>query len=353
MLLDASAPPSAVASAASLPPPSRDPPPSAGAALLLLPHAVAATARRTTMEGRCTRTLVAYVRGSPLASEIPLSHGTRPAYPAIVRTRATAGWAFACATLVGCTTSSAPPAATADAGDADASDASGDQSPDGMVKISGTVVKFSTPGMGLAGATIAASGATTVSDSNGEWALEVPTGQLFALDFSAPMYVHATNAEQSLSGNSPGNTFPLVDDATAQLLLQSFARFQKQLGAIAVIITGEATCPNTTGATFQATPSAPGGGLDGGEGPIVLYFSAENLPAPKATSAINGTSPAAVIYNVPTGVDIEVTVKHPGCKQDPFPIVVGPGTYTGKLKTSPAETSSTSLAISYLTTYLK
>jgi hypothetical protein len=211
-------------------------------------------------------------------------------------------------------------------------------------------VKFQSPGQGLAGATIAAGSQTTVSDSNGAWSLEVATGELFALDFSAPMYVHATNAEQSLSGNSPSNTFPLVDDSTAQLLLQSFTRFQKGLGAIAVVVTGESTCPSTTGATFAASPGT--GGADGG-GPIVLYFSGNNLPSPKATSTVNGASPAAVIYNLPTGVDINVTVKHPRCKQDPFPILLGPGTFTGKVQTTPAEPSPSALAISYVTTYLK
>jgi hypothetical protein len=250
--------------------------------------------------------------------------------------------------LAGCSTSSSPGGQATDAA-ADAGDASADAgAPDGMFVISGTVVKFQSPGVGLAGATITAGSPSVTSDDGGSWALLVPEGQLFSLDFSAPSYVHATNAEESLSGNSPENIFLLVDDETATFLLHSFADFDEKLGALAVTINGESTCPNTGGATFAATPRAPG---DAGA-PRVLYFS-NNLPDPTATSTADEAEPGAVIYNLPTGVDIVVTVKRAGCKQDPFPVVLGPGSYSGKVQTLPAETSSTSLAVSYLTVYLK
>jgi hypothetical protein len=252
-----------------------------------------------------------------------------------------AGLAFGCG-------SSSSPAKPADAGgdtgitgDSGAVDAALDGT--GPSGIHGQTVDYNSK-KGVSGAMIAAAGMTATSDAMGNWSLTPALGQPFSLAFTKSGYIPLTEQEMSINGDFDQGGETLIDTATAMLFLSTFKTTpdpNKGIVNINVIPTG--SCTDAGGATI--TLIVPGATGDGGG--YTLEYWKGGFPNAGTTSVQSGQSPVALAYDLPTGVNISITVQHPTCTQMPYPVTQGNVTYTGNVQVIAGT------ATSYIRAFLK
>ncbi len=259
--------------------------------------------------------------------------------------------AFAASFALACSSSTTPITPAGDAGPGNEAGPANDGSSGGTTaKISGVTVGFGANAKPVAGSSVAAGTITTKSDSKGVWSLTLPKSQPFSLTFTTPNYATLTEQEFQLTGDFDRGNSSLIDQSTANLLLGTFNGYDATLGVLGLVAIANGTsCPaddktteTVNGATFSVSGGSPG---DAG-GPKIVYFKG-GFPTASATSTAAGQAPAAVAYNVPVGVNLTVTVTHPSCTQQAFPVTQGAITYTGNVQTIAG------LGTSYIRTFLK
>jgi hypothetical protein len=263
-------------------------------------------------------------------------------------------WIVLTAALSGCGASSGSATAPdASPPGVDAGSEAGEGGVPGTVTVTGSDVQFTNLAKPVPSATISMGGTSTTANAMGDWSLVIHANTPVTQVHDAPGYVQFTNQEEIFSADTAYGATILVDIPTANILLQSFRDFDKSLGVLAIGVTAESACTSTVaGSTITVTAGGKTTHEDAGGGPGLIYFVG-GFPSPTATSVAAGEVPSAIAYNLPVGVDLAVTVSHPKCKQDLFPVTVGPITYTGKVLAGAAITSPTKLATSYITAFLK
>lgn len=167
------------------------------------------------------------------------------------------------------------------------------------------------------------SSATT--DSTGAYTLKVPQNAPYVMSVAAgadagKAYVGLNEQEWKLSGDTVRGKTSFVSAGT-QGLLESILSPSPDISlavlSVQVIATG--ACASATGATI----SVPGLAVDGGTGPILIYFGGTpSLPDSNATSVTDKLLPSAIIYDLPTAATYNtVTVTPPaGCTVKAFPV---------------------------------
>lgn len=192
------------------------------------------------------------------------------------------------------------------------------------------VVQLATP---LPGATVSAAGKQATTEADGTYTLTVPRGTPFTLRFTAPEHYQLIEQEYVVTKDpyARGDSLVLAKQ-TAQLLSAFLDGYDKTRGLIAIRVVKKPGCATETGAVVGIEAPADAK-------PLVKY-TVNGLPG-SGTSIVAGENNGALIYNVPTGAPLKVTVKHPTCAPLPFPVEFEGATYTsGSATPEPGESLS-------------
>lgn len=186
--------------------------------------------------------------------------------------------------------------------------------PPGATTQTGKIIDLSTKSA-IADAKITTGTFTATTDAKGNYSVQVDPTQPFNMHVEKTGYY--TLIEQSTlvkTSFNLGNT-SFLSENTANLLTQTLPGFDPTLAAVSTDIEIRGGCTDETGATFDFT-------VDGQPPPAnahLVYFSSD-FPAPSNTAAESNTFPHGIIYNLPGGKPVTVTVKHPKCTMLPFPV---------------------------------
>ena len=232
---------------------------------------------------------------------------------------------------------------------ADAAVEAGTDAPSSVqVTQKGKLVDLST-NVPIVGAKITAGVGTATTDAQGKYEVAVNPTTAFNMRAEKAGYFSLTEQETLVKASIDlGKTRYLSED-TAILLTATLNGYIEGLGVLSVAIEKQG-CPDEGGATLEFT-------VNGAAPPssAKMVYVSGNAPDSLKTNAQSGSFPHAVFYNLPTGVPVAVTVKHPTCTMVPFPIDkalapdgTGTVTYTSAtLQTAPGK------ALSFLRVFLK
>jgi hypothetical protein len=197
----------------------------------------------------------------------------------------------------------------------------------GVIGQHGIVVDYFS-GMPLAGFTVTDGAQSTTTDTSGSWTLPAPMGVTLAPVVTGPSYTQlflpdATAASADVDrGSIPAGS------------AQNFALEQSIIGAdstkalVQIIIVKTGACTSIAGGTVSVNLPA---------GASVAYFSAAGFPSAASLCDVPGQRPAAVVYNVPPGSDLQISINHPSCKQVATGAPLDGATYSGRVKTLASE----------------
>lgn len=227
------------------------------------------------------------------------------------------------------------PACAAEGGD-DADAASSDLNETRTHVMHGKVEDSST-GIGIWGAKVSTGFGETYTDWFGQYALEVPHDRPFFTRVSRWGYWDFVDME-----------IKLVKDADRLFVMPStFAWFTSDylvgghdpnLGVLAVSAWSRGGClvgddpkvARADGATFEI--SSPG--VDTSH--VKRVYVENNVPKTSLDHAVSGSLVHALFYDVPTGVDLHVTMKNAPCRQLDYPVEWHDMIYTrGEIKVEP------------------
>lgn len=159
----------------------------------------------------------------------------------------------------------------------------------------------------LAGFTLTDGQNTTTSDANGNFVLPAPAGVALAPTVTGPMYSTLHLPEAMASGIDVNRgAIPIPSSSTFGLEQQVVANDQT-MALIQVTLIKTGACTAIAGGTV--TVNSPPGAL-------VKYFTTQGLPTSPSFQEVDSSlnKPAAVVYNVPVGQQIDITINHPTCK---------------------------------------
>ncbi len=216
-------------------------------------------------------------------------------------------------------------ATTADGGSADSSagdtgqksDSSGDSAVG--TTLHGRLVNFQS-GTAIAGGTVSGGGNTATSDATGVFDLAVALGIPFTATATAATYTKLIGQEIQISASVDFGTLPMISAGTTSVLRAQLTGYDAGKGALIVLVVPSGACASEGGATLSVSPAG-----------TVVYFSG-GFPSASATSVAAGQAPSAVIYNIPPGVALTLSVTSSTCSQTAYPVTQGALTYTGAMQ---------------------
>jgi hypothetical protein len=195
----------------------------------------------------------------------------------------------------------------------------------------GTVAAYP-GGAAVANATVTIGALTATSDSSGKYTLAVPIGTPFSHLVTADKYTKSYFAERIMTGDfAEIESIPL--QATFDIGKGALAGYDATKAVVYVIVQPTGSCTDVSGGTL--TVNAP-------SGTTTVYFSGY-LPSTSQTSfqkPPKPLTPVAVVYNVPPGSKLDLSIAHPNCTMVPMPATVGNVTYTGNVPTEAGEANS-------------
>jgi hypothetical protein len=127
-----------------------------------------------------------------------------------------------------------------------------------------------------------------------------------------------------------------IPSSSAFSLEQQVVANDQTMALIYVTLLKTGACTAIAGGTL--TVNSPAGAL-------VKYFTTQGLPTATSFQEVDGSlsKPAAVVYNVPPGQQIDITVNHPTCKQvakgSPFNGLIFSG-HVATVATEPGDVNS-------------
>jgi hypothetical protein len=170
----------------------------------------------------------------------------------------------------------------------------------------GTVIDYFTNAP-LSGFTVTDGSNSTTTDASGNWVLPAPTGVTLAATVTGPMYT-TLHLQQVMASGVDVNVgaIPIPSSSTFSLEQQLVANDQT-MALIQISLAKTGACTAIAGGTI--TVNSPAGAL-------VKYFTTQGLPTATSFQEVDASlhKPAAVIYNVPAGQQIDITINHPTCK---------------------------------------
>ena len=180
----------------------------------------------------------------------------------------------------------------------------------------------------------------TTTDANGNWLLPAPAGVALAPTVTGSMYTTLHLPEAMASGvDVDRGAIPIPSLSTFGLEQQIVANDQTMaLIQITVLKTG--ACTAIAGGTV--TVNSPAGAL-------VKYFTTQGLPTAPSFQEVDGSrnKPAAVVYNVPTGQQIDITINVPNCTMAPRTIAIDGMLLSGNVDTEPTEPGDVNESLVY------
>jgi len=197
-----------------------------------------------------------------------------------------------------------------------------------LVVQRGRIVDFG-KNSAVAGATVTAGMRTAQTGADGRYSISVEKDAPFAMSVTATGYLKLIEETTSLVADTDrGDTLlPSMNDAN--LLKLALDQYDPGRGVLSVQLLPIGTCAHVAGAKVSVAM----------EGARVAYFS-NRLPLPQNTEALDAQLPTAVIYNLPPGQKVTVTVTHPTCKLAAFPVEYQGITYRGDVTTEAGDVTS-------------
>jgi hypothetical protein len=189
----------------------------------------------------------------------------------------------------------------------------------------GTVIDYFTS-MPLAGFTVSDGTKSTKTDAQGNWVLPAQVGELLAPTVTGPDYSQLYLPEAMAAGvDADRGVVPIPSTSSlglGQMILSNDT--SKAVVYLTLIPTGG--CKSIAGGTL--TVNAPAG-------TSVAYFTPQGLPTGTAFADVDSArnKPAAVIFNLEPGADVDVTINHPTCTPAPRGTVIKGLAFTGKVQT--------------------
>ncbi|MCU1279458.1 MAG: hypothetical protein JWM53_3004 [bacterium] len=161
--------------------------------------------------------------------------------------------------------------------------------------------------MPLAGFTVTDGQNSATTAADGTFVMPAPMGATLAPSVTGPMYTQLFLPTATVAGvDVDWGAIPIPSSSSFMLEQQIVANDQaKALVQISLVKTG--ACTAVTGGTL--TVNAPAGAS-------VRYFTAQGLPTATAFTEVDASlhKPVAVLYDVPPGAAIDLTINHPTCK---------------------------------------
>ena len=250
-----------------------------------------------------------------------------------------------CIVAMGCSSTSAKTPAVADSGaaDADVEGGGGDAGPT-TVTQTGQILALQSD-KPVAGAKVTAGNATATTDANGGYMVVLDPKVPFNLKVASDGYYSLLEQEALVGGNIDLGTTKLLPESTATLLISTLNGYDATLGILSVGIEKQG-CADEGGALISYTVD--------GQAPTSskLTYTASGVPSGTQTSAAKDSFPHAIVYNLPPGKPVSVTVTHPACKMIAFP--VDKPLATGSIRyTSATLTTTAGKSTSFLRVFLK
>ena len=206
---------------------------------------------------------------------------------------------LAVAALAACSSSTTTPA----------SDAGSDGAGGNTYAQTGRIVDFNNPKKGVAGVTVTAGTVTATTDTAGRYTLNVPKDTAYTMAITAPNYLKLIEQEWKLTGNADRGDTSYVDSSTQLVLQNALAGYDDKLAVLSIGVKKKGACAAVDGATIVMA----------NQGAAILKYFKGGFPSNTATSVAADQVPSAVIYNLPPGTPVQLTVTHPTCKQVAFP----------------------------------
>jgi hypothetical protein len=183
----------------------------------------------------------------------------------------------------------------------------------------------------VAGLTVSDNGASTTTNTLGQWSLTVPSGAVLQPTIAGPSYSSVLYPDSTPVGSDVDFSTELMPNHSSFMLEQGLLdNFDTSQALVHVVVRPTGACAGVEGGTIQVV-SPPGAS--------VTYFSAAGIPTTSLTSIQpqDGDRPVAVVYNVSPGADVQIAVNHPSCAMVPFPATYSGRTYSGHVRTVAAE----------------
>ena len=194
-------------------------------------------------------------------------------------------------------------------------------------------------GMPLAGLTLTDGANSVTTDAGGGFLLPAPMGELLKPAASgsgfATLYLpEATAAAVDVDrGDVPMAT------TSAFALEQNILANDTSKSLVHILLAKGGACSSFAGGTI--TVNAPAGAK-------VAYFTTSGLPTSSTMFDIVAPKPAAVVYDVDPGADLDLTIAVPGCTQMPAGTVLNGMALTGKVTTMATEPGDNAAALTFV-----
>lgn len=227
--------------------------------------------------------------------------------------------------LAACSSSTTTPASDAGA------DAPGEAAGNTYAQT-GQVIDFNTS-KGIQGVTITAGSVVATTDATGKYTLNVPKNTPYSMTVAAPNYLKLLEQEWMLTGDADRGKTHFVDVATQQTLQNALSGYDATLATVSILVERKGTCASEGGATITMA----------NQGSAVLKYFKGGFPSNTSSSVTAGDLPSAVLYNIPPGSQVQLTITHPTCKQVAFPTTDPDApnlTYTGNVNTEGGSAAS-------------
>ncbi len=180
-----------------------------------------------------------------------------------------------------------------------------------------------------AGFTVTDGQNTATTDASGSFLMPAPAGVALAPTVIGPMYSTLHLPEAMASGvDVDWGSIPIPSSSTFALEQQIVGNDQT-MGLIQITLVKTGACTAIAGGSV--TVNAPAGAM-------VKYFTTQGLPTAPSFQEVDSSlnKPAAVVYNVPVGQPIDITINHPTCT-----VVARDQPINGKLLSGKVDTEAT------------
>lgn len=170
----------------------------------------------------------------------------------------------------------------------------------------------------VAGLSVSAGGATTTTDSTGNWTLSVTTGMTLEPHVTGPSYTNLIFPTATANAADVDFEQQVIPDTSAFTLQEQSISSDPAKALVQIVVAAIGSCASAVGGTVKVAAPA---------GASTIYFASSALPDASLTSFqdVKAPRPVAVVFNIAPDAALDVQIEHPTCKQ-----VALPTSYKGK-----------------------
>jgi len=198
-----------------------------------------------------------------------------------------------------------------------------------FVVQTGTIIDFDS-NKAVAGATVTAGDQSATTDAKGAYTLKVRKGMPFDMIVSAPNYVKLLEQGTVLDANYDRGKTPIVPLDLGTLLHDTLQGYDPSLAVLSVQVVATGGCASEAHTKIKFSP----------EGSAKIKYFLNKFPSNTVEEVQPGELPSAVIYNLPPGMPVTVTLENESCKQAPFPFTQNGITYEANVKTEAGDVTA-------------